>query len=91
MFDKKQKGCVKCIHLVTDVGLCNWKAFYKVKLFFIHPLWMMANLSIINIRSLTLFLNFLVETQSDDALCSVSISWSIEGAAIAGRSVVTSS
>ena len=32
-----------------------------------------------------------METQSDDALCSVSISWSIEGATIAGRSVVSSS
>ena len=36
----------------------------------------MANLSIINIRSLTLFLNVLVETQSDDAL-SLSISLSL--------------
>ena len=29
MFDKK--SCVKSIHLVTDEGLCNRKAFYKVK------------------------------------------------------------
>ena len=36
----------------------------------------MANLSIINIRSLTIFLNLLVEAQSDDAL-SLSISLSL--------------
>ena len=42
MFDKKQKSCVKRIHLVTDDGLSDRKAFYKVKKkrkkFFIHPL-----------------------------------------------------
>ena len=31
MFDKKQKSCVKRIHLVTDNGLYDRKAFYKVK------------------------------------------------------------
>ena len=30
MFDKKQKSCLKCIHLVTDDFLCDQKAFYKV-------------------------------------------------------------
>ena len=49
MFDKKQKHCVKHIHLVTDYGLYNQKAVYKVKIVFIHPLWMMENLSIITI------------------------------------------
>ena len=49
MFDKKQKSCVKRIHVVTDDGLYDQKAFYTVKIDFIHPLWMMANLSIINI------------------------------------------
>ena len=34
MFDKKQKSCVKCIHLVTDDGLYDRKAFYKVKIDF---------------------------------------------------------
>ena len=34
MFDKKQKSCVKCIHLVTDDGLYDWKAFYIVKIFY---------------------------------------------------------
>ena len=34
MFDKKQKSCVKRIYLVTDHGLFDRKAFYKVK---IHP------------------------------------------------------
>ena len=34
MFDKKQKSCVKCIHLETDDGLCNRKAFYIVKIVF---------------------------------------------------------
>ena len=33
MFDKKQNRSVKHIHLVTDDGLYNRKAFYKVKLF----------------------------------------------------------
>ena len=37
MFDQKQKSCIKCIHLVTDDGLCNRKGFYKVKIVFIHP------------------------------------------------------
>ena len=34
MFDKKQKGCVKRVHLVTDDGLNDWKAFYAVKIVF---------------------------------------------------------
>ena len=34
MFNKKQKSCVKCIHLVTDDGLYNQKAFFKVKIVF---------------------------------------------------------
>ena len=34
MFDKKQKCCVKRIHLVTDDGLYNRKAFYTVKIVF---------------------------------------------------------
>ena len=33
-----QKGCVKHIHLVTDDGLYDWKAFSTKILFFIHPL-----------------------------------------------------
>ena len=33
-----QKGCIKRIHLVTDDGLCNEKAFHKVESFFIHLL-----------------------------------------------------
>ena len=33
MFDKKQKRCVKCIHLVTDDDLYDQEAFYKIKLF----------------------------------------------------------
>ena len=49
MFDKKQKSCVKRIHLVTDDGLYNQKAFLKVKIVFIYPLWMMVDLSIISI------------------------------------------
>ena len=41
MFDKfykKQNSCVKRTHLVTDDGLYHQKAFYKVKIVFIHPL-----------------------------------------------------
>ena len=38
MFDKKQKSCVKRIHLVTDDGLYDREAFYIVKIVFIHPL-----------------------------------------------------
>ena len=38
MFDKKQKSCMKRIDLVTDNGLYARKAFYKVKIVFIHPL-----------------------------------------------------
>ena len=34
MFDKKQKSCVKRIHLVTDGGLYERKAFHKVKIVF---------------------------------------------------------
>ena len=34
MFDKKQKRCVKRIHLVTDDGLNDRKAFYTVKIVF---------------------------------------------------------
>ena len=35
------------MHLVTDDGLYNQKAFYKVEIVFIHALWMMENLSVI--------------------------------------------
>ena len=34
MFDKKQKSCVKRIHLVTNDGLYDRKAFYKVETIF---------------------------------------------------------
>ena len=34
MFDKKQKRCVKSIHLVTDDGLFDRKAFYTIKIVF---------------------------------------------------------
>ena len=34
MFDKKQKSCVKRIHVVTDDGLYDQKAFYTVKFVF---------------------------------------------------------
>ena len=34
MFDKKQKSCVKRIHLVTDDGWYDGKAFYTVKIVF---------------------------------------------------------
>ena len=34
MFDKKQKRCVNRIHLVTDDGLYDRKAFYTVKIVF---------------------------------------------------------
>ena len=37
MFDKKQKTCVKLIHLITDDGLYDRKAFYKVRIVFIFP------------------------------------------------------
>ena len=39
MFDKKQKPCIKRIHSVTDDGLYDRKAFYKVEIVFIHPLF----------------------------------------------------
>ena len=42
-----QKGCIKRIHLVTDDGLYNEKAFHKVKNVFIHLLWILEKLSII--------------------------------------------
>ena len=31
MFDKKQNSCAKRIYLITDDGLYDRKAFYKVK------------------------------------------------------------
>ena len=34
MFDKKQKSCVKRIHLLTDDGLYDRKAFYTIKIVF---------------------------------------------------------
>ena len=37
MFDNKQKSWVERIRLVTDDGLFHQKAFYKVKIVFIHP------------------------------------------------------
>ena len=38
MFDKKQKSCVKRIHLVTDDSIYNRKAFYTVKIVFLFIL-----------------------------------------------------
>ena len=37
MFARKQKSCVNGIQLVTDDGLCNPKAYHKVKIVFIFP------------------------------------------------------
>ena len=59
---KSKKTCVKRIHLVTDDGLYNRKAFDTVKIvffFFNYPLWMMANLSIIS----SCVVNFTYSTQ----------------------------
>ena len=39
MFDKKQKSCIKRIHLVTDDGLYDRKVIYKIEIIFIHPLF----------------------------------------------------
>ena len=39
MFDKKQKSCAKRIHLVTDDGLYDRKAFYTVKIVFLFILY----------------------------------------------------
>ena len=36
---KKQKSCVKHIHLVTDDGLYKQRPSYEVKIAFIHPLF----------------------------------------------------
>ena len=38
MFDKKQKSCVKRIHLVTDDSIYDPKAFYTVKIVFYSSL-----------------------------------------------------
>ena len=39
--DKKQKGCIKRVHLVTDNGLYDQKSFYEVKsfLFLLYKRW----------------------------------------------------
>ena len=37
MFDKKQKSCIRRIHLVTDDGLSDRKAFCKVEIVFNNP------------------------------------------------------
>ena len=39
MFDKKQKSCIKHIHLVADDGLYDQKAFYTVKKYFLFILY----------------------------------------------------
>ena len=43
-FDKKQKGCIKLIHLVTDDGLYGQKAVHEVKKFFYLQLVMMDSI-----------------------------------------------
>ena len=40
MFDKKQKCCLKRIHLVTDDDLYDQIAFYEVKKVFFKNEWM---------------------------------------------------
>ena len=47
IFDKKQKSCVKRIHLVTDDGLYDRKAFYTEKncfLFILNEWWQVYQL-----------------------------------------------
>ena len=34
MFSEKQKNCIKRIHLVSDNGLSNLKAYYRVEIVF---------------------------------------------------------
>ena len=34
-----QKGYIKRIRWVTDDALFDWKAFHKVEIIFIHPIW----------------------------------------------------
>ena len=58
MFNKKQKSCVKRFQLVTDNFLFERKASYKVKIVFIHHLWIMANLSIINFEHVSKYTKF---------------------------------
>ena len=38
MFDKKQKSCLKRIHLAADDGLYNRKSFYAAFIFFVFTL-----------------------------------------------------
>ena len=61
IFDKKQKSCVKRIHLVTDYGLYDRKAFYTVKkivfLFIFYEWWRIyqfLRLYLLSIQILTL-------------------------------------
>ena len=48
--DKKwTKKLVQKLNLKSDDGIYDWKTFDKVKIVFIDPLWIMANLSMINL------------------------------------------
>ena len=58
MFDEKQKSCVNLIHLVTDVGLYDQKAFHTVKIVFHSSSITTKDLEYVKINSvnsLTLF------------------------------------
>ena len=52
MFDKKKKSFIKHIHQVTDDGLYDHKAFHKVKIVIIPPLWMMVDYQLLKIHKL---------------------------------------
>ena len=56
MLDKKKKSCVKRIHLVTDDGLYDRKAFYTVKivfLFILYERWRIYQLKTFSSRAMS--------------------------------------
>ena len=57
MFDNKQESCVKRIHLVTDDGLYDQKAFYKVKLIFIHLLYCRRSSAFVTVANNSTYFN----------------------------------
>ena len=75
MFDKKQKSCVKRIHLVTDDGLYDRKAFYSVKIVFLFILY--ARVAMLTIFHFETLVAIQKKLKTYDRLSKPSITYSL--------------
>ena len=64
MCDKKQNSFVKRVHLFTDDGLYNQKAFCKVKIvFYSSPVEVIQNVLFIGLQLVEMLINMVLHHQ----------------------------